>query len=71
LTDIARGFRPGIEFLRQRGIGCRVPPSDPSGARRSTIRSVASALFVGNWKRVIPALFQAIPQQPPAVSKMR
>jgi hypothetical protein len=29
LTDIARGFRPGAEFFRQRAIGCRMAPSDP------------------------------------------
>jgi hypothetical protein len=41
------------------------------GTRRSRTPSVALALFVGNWKRVMPAPFQAIPQKPPAVSKMR
>jgi hypothetical protein len=39
--------------------------------RQLQARSVAVALFVGNWKRVMPALFQAIPQKPPAVSKIR
>jgi hypothetical protein len=28
LTDIARAFRPGTEFFRQRTIGCRMAPSD-------------------------------------------
>ena len=28
LTDIARGLRPGAEFLGQRAIGRRVAPSD-------------------------------------------
>jgi hypothetical protein len=42
-----------------------------AGQRRSRIRSVALALLVGNWKRVMPALFHEIPQKPPAVSKMR
>jgi hypothetical protein len=27
--------------------------------------------LAGNWKRVMPALFQAMPQKPPAVSKMK
>jgi len=46
-------------------------PGFALGIWRRKIRSVAVALFVGNWKRVMPALFQAIPQKPPAVSKMR
>src|SRR5215831_7204580 len=46
-------------------------PGFAPGIWRSRVRSVALALFVGNWKRVMPALFQAIPQKPPAVSKMR
>jgi hypothetical protein len=50
--------------------GLGAPGFAPS-VRRSSTRSVASALFVGNWKRVMPASFQAIPQKPPAVSKMR
>jgi hypothetical protein len=119
LTDIARGLRPGTEFIRQSAIGRRVTPCDPPrrgvdaleerillaevepeagkirllalkftaatasatsgvgapgsapGTRRSRIRSVALALLVGNWKRVMPTLFQAMPQKPPAVSNMR
>jgi hypothetical protein len=35
------------------------------------MRFVASGLLVGNWKRVTPTLFQAMPQKPAAVSKMR
>jgi len=46
-------------------------PGFAPAARRSTLLSVASALFAGNWKRVMPASFQAIPQKPPAVSKIR
>ena len=119
LTDIAGGFWPGTEFIRQSAIGRRVTPCDPPrrgvdaleerillaevepeagkirllalkftaatasatsgvgapgsapGTRRSRIRSVALALLVGNWKRVMPTLFQAMPQKPPAVSNMR
>jgi hypothetical protein len=36
---------------------------------RRRIRSVAVALFVGNWKRVMPTLFQAIPQSRPRFRK--
>jgi hypothetical protein len=32
---------------------------------------VASGLLVGNWKRVMPTLFQVMPQKPAAVSKTR
>ena len=46
-------------------------PGSPPGSRRRRFRSVASALLVGNWKRVMPTLFQAMPQKPPTVSKMR
>jgi hypothetical protein len=35
------------------------------------MRFVASGFLVGNWKRVMPTLFQAMPQKPPAVSKTR
>jgi hypothetical protein len=31
LTDIASGFRPGAEFLRQSAIGRGVAPSNPPG----------------------------------------
>jgi hypothetical protein len=34
-----------------------------AGARRSNSRFVASGLLVGNWKRVLPTLFQAMPQK--------
>jgi hypothetical protein len=34
-------------------------------------RWASSALFVGNWKRVMPTLFQVIPQKVPLVSKIR
>jgi hypothetical protein len=42
-----------------------------AGCRRSRIRSAASALFVGSRRHVMPTLFQAIPQKPLAVSKIR
>jgi hypothetical protein len=41
------------------------------GARRSNIRWAPSPLFAGNWKRVMPKLFQAIPQKPLPVSKIK
>jgi hypothetical protein len=50
------------------GVGA---PGFAPGARRSSIRFIASGLLVGNWKRVMPTLFQAMPQKPAAVSKMR
>jgi hypothetical protein len=46
-------------------------PGLAPGARRSNIRWAPSALFADNWKRVMPALFQAIPQKPLVVSKIR
>jgi hypothetical protein len=46
-------------------------PGFAPGARWSSTRFVASGLLVGNWKRVMPTLFQAMPQKPPAVSKTR
>ena len=44
-------------------------PGFAPGARWSSMRFVASGLLVGNWKRVMPMLFQAMPQKPPAVPK--
>jgi hypothetical protein len=46
-------------------------PGFAPGDRRSNSRFVASGLLVGNWKRVMPTLFQAMPQKPATVSKIR
>jgi hypothetical protein len=41
----------------------------PWGRRSRIIRSTASALVIGSWKRLIPASLQAIAQKPADVSK--
>jgi hypothetical protein len=50
------------------GVGA---PGLAPGARRSNIRWAPSPLFAGNWKRVMPKLFQAMPQKPLPVSKIK
>jgi len=55
--------------IASRTIGGGSPGSAPE-RRRRTSRSAASALLAGNWKRVIPESFHAMPQNPAAVSKM-
>ena len=58
-------LRGGDGFC-DRGRGCA-----GHGAQRRTARSAASALLVGSWRHVTPTPFQAIPQKPLAVSKIR
>jgi hypothetical protein len=49
------------------GVGV---PGSALGSRRSRLRSVSAAFRAGNRSRVTPAPFQAMPQKPPATSKI-
>jgi phage terminase large subunit-like protein len=76
IEDKASGTQLIQELIAEGCLGCSATsgvgmPGLTPGARRSRARSAASALLAGSWKRVMPTSFQAIPQKPPAVSKMR